>query len=429
MQLSAKTSISEYFLAGRKLSTPAFVATLVTTWYGNLLGVGEIAYKYGIVNWLTQGLFWYLAYLIFAFFISKKVNESKLLSIPDQLQKSYDKKTALLGALINFVMLTPAPYILSMGLVLRLVFGIDQKLGIVIGTLIPLAYVFKGGFKAVVWTDTIQFVLMYLGMLVIIPFAYAKYGGWEFIQSHVPESHFSITGSWSWQEIFAWFLIAFWTMVDPGFYQRTYAAKNSKTAFQGVLISIIFWLVFDLAVSLAGFYAYAALPGIDAKLSLPLLANDVLPEFFKWIFYAGLISTVMSTLDSLCFSSSMALSYDFCARIFTLKDRDVILLNKVFILVTVVTAMFIALYFDSLFKLIYLRGSLAISCLLVPLVASFFFKTNTKKLSQAGFWSILAGLVGFSIGQFFDSIEALFSGLLASLVALSLFRQDLNADL
>ena len=60
--------LENYFLAGRKLTLPLFVATLVSTWYGNLLSMGELAFKQGLVMWLTQGIFWYFAYFFVAFF-------------------------------------------------------------------------------------------------------------------------------------------------------------------------------------------------------------------------------------------------------------------------------------------------------------------------------------------------------------------------
>ena len=134
-----------------------FVATLVTTWYGNLLGVTEMAYKEGLVQWLTQGIFWYAAYVFFAFFIAKKIRESKLFTLPDQLEKFYDHKTAILGALINLIMLSPAAYILSMGLIFEIIFQIPLSQGLIIGSIITFIYTFRGGFKAVVVTDMLQF--------------------------------------------------------------------------------------------------------------------------------------------------------------------------------------------------------------------------------------------------------------------------------
>lgn len=65
-----------YLLAGRTLTVPAFVATLVSTWYGGILGVGEYSFRFGISNWLVFGVPYYLAALIFALFIARKARRS-----------------------------------------------------------------------------------------------------------------------------------------------------------------------------------------------------------------------------------------------------------------------------------------------------------------------------------------------------------------
>ncbi|MBZ0265416.1 sodium:solute symporter family protein, partial [bacterium] len=103
---------TEYLLAGRRLTLPAFIATLVSTWYGGILGVGEYSFNYGISNWLAFGVPYYLAAIIFALFLARLARRSHLVSIPDQLEKAYGRKTALTGALIVFIMTVPAAYVL-----------------------------------------------------------------------------------------------------------------------------------------------------------------------------------------------------------------------------------------------------------------------------------------------------------------------------
>ncbi|HEX9829370.1 MAG TPA: hypothetical protein VGB10_04085, partial [Bacteroidota bacterium] len=48
-----KSDTDEFLLAGRTLTLPMFVATLVSTWYGGILGVGEFSYNFGISNWVV----------------------------------------------------------------------------------------------------------------------------------------------------------------------------------------------------------------------------------------------------------------------------------------------------------------------------------------------------------------------------------------
>ena len=64
-----ETSPAQFLLAGRKLSLPALVLTLVTTWYGGILGIGEYTWRHGISTWLVFGVPYYLAAILFALFL------------------------------------------------------------------------------------------------------------------------------------------------------------------------------------------------------------------------------------------------------------------------------------------------------------------------------------------------------------------------
>ena len=157
-----------------------------------------------------------------------------------------------------------------------------------------------------------------------LPFAIHKFG-FENIIANIPKSHMTLTGTLSWQVILAWFLIATWSLVDTSFYQRTYSAKDVKTAQRGILLATVFWFVFDFMITATGIFAFAMMPDLDAKTSLPAFASIVLPPVAKGIFFTGLIATVMSTLDSLTFSSAMCISKDLYQRIFKITDEQKII--------------------------------------------------------------------------------------------------------
>ena len=414
-----------------------FVATLVTTWYGNLLGVTEMAYKEGLVQWLTQGIFWYAAYVFFAFFIAKKIRESKLFTLPDQLEKFYDRKTAILGALINLIMLSPAAYILSMGLIFEIIFQIPLSQGLIIGSIITFIYTFRGGFKAVVITDMLQFFFMFLGLALIIPFAINKFSLTELL-ANIPNSHLSLTGSYSWQIVLAWLVIASWTLIDSNFYQRCYSARDYKTAQRGILIATAFWFVFDFMVCLVGLFAFSAMPNLEPATALVGFANSVLPPIAKGVFFTGLLATVMSTLDSLSFSSAMCFTKDIYQRIFKVTDTTkVIFVNKITIAVVVLLGIIVAINFQSLIKLMYYKASIGISGLLLPLLCGFFLK---KKLNaNSAFFSIIAGSSACIIWLILQKLyiisinfEAIFVGLLASSITMFAIefqqRRDYNKN-
>ena len=66
----------DFILAGRKLSMPGFIATLVASWYGGILGVGENTYNYGIQTWFIFALPYYVFGLLFAFFLAPLLRNS-----------------------------------------------------------------------------------------------------------------------------------------------------------------------------------------------------------------------------------------------------------------------------------------------------------------------------------------------------------------
>ncbi|MBU0980968.1 MAG: sodium:solute symporter family protein [Nanoarchaeota archaeon] len=422
-------NITDYFLAGRRLTLPIFVATLVSTWYGGILGVGELSFNYGMVNWLTQGFFWYLSYLFFAFFLANRIRRSGLFTVPDQLERFYDKRARLLGAFFNFIMVTPAPYVLSLGVIFSLIFGWPAWAGILLGTLVAVFYTLRGGFLGVIYTDFIQFFLMVTGVALVIPFAVSKFGGISFLKANLPATHFTLTGEWTTQMILVWGFIAFWTLVDPSFYQRCYAAKDDKVPKRGILLAIVFWGLFDVCTTFTGMYARAAMPTIDPLTAYPVFAAAVLPIVLKGLFFAGLIATVMSTIDSFTFLGAMNIAHDYYKRIINPKasEKSVMRVTKVGIVMTALLALVLAFFFESVVSMWYTIGTIGISALLIPMLAGFFYKG--KKSGDAALASMVTGsltaIVWLAYGwvnmvegwpTYLLGLEPLYPGLAVSLV-------------
>ena len=231
-RLRGKSDAADLIIGGRMLTLPGFVASLVSTWYGGILGVGEYSYNYGVSNWLVFGVPYYLAAALFAIFLARRARRSLVLTIPDQLAKAYGEKAALAGSVVIYLMTVPAAYILMLGVLCQYLFGWPFWLGVLLGTLFSVAYVYLGGFNSVVRTDHFQFILMFLGFAVLLAVLVAKYGGIGYLQAHLPPSHFTWNGGNSGWYVAIWYVIALATLIEPAFYQRCYAAKTERVAVQ-----------------------------------------------------------------------------------------------------------------------------------------------------------------------------------------------------
>ena len=421
----------DFLLAGRTLTLPMFVATLVSTWYGGILGVGEFSYKYGISNWVVFGVPYYIFALIFALLLAKRIRATNHLTIPDKLEAAYDRRTALLGGALTFVLITPAAYVLMVGILIQLIFGINLAASVVLTTVLTICYLYWGGFRSDVWANSLEFVLMFLGFAMILPFSYLKFGGWDYITANVPPLHLAWHGGNSWQFIAVWFFIALWTLVDPAFHQRCYAAKDGRTAQRGILLSIPFWIFFDFMTSMAGLYARAALPDLpNPAFSYPLLAEVALPPIAKALFYIGMLATIMSTLSSLMFISASTIGRDMVGRAHHAGDdkgREAMIhrWTKIGLVLSAIFSIALALSVPSVVKIWYAIGTAIVPGLLVPLMASYFEPLNIPP--RFGFWAMLAGWLLSTIwlvsGQlsmvdgnpmYWFGIEPMYPGLIAS---------------
>lgn len=389
-----QTDADEYLVMGRRLSLPAFVASLVSTWYGGILGVGEYSFKYGLSNWLVFGLPYYLAAVIFALVLAKKARRSMLHTIPDQLHKSYGRNVSLIGAFFVFITTVPAAYVLQIGVLAQTAFGIPLTIGIIGGTLFSIIYIFSGGLRGDVLTDKAQFVMMFIGFIVMFVILVTNYGGMEFLRAHIPASHFNWRGTNPASYIFVWYFIALATLVEPSFYQRCFAAKSEKTARNGIFIAIGFWAIFDFLTTSTGMYARAIIPDLsDPIAAYPALAVKVLPEALQAVFLLSLFATVMSTVDSYTFIAGTTLGKDIVWR---LRNKgDITFYTRIGLGIAGALAIIIALYFKSVIEIWYVFGTLGTCAMMIPLATSFSDKWRMSK-KAAAMAIVVAPLVALS---------------------------------
>ena len=420
---------ANYILAGRKLSLPGFVATLVTTWYGGILGIGENTYNFGIQTWFIFGLPYYFFAIIFAIFIAPRIRKLNFISIPDHFHNRFGKVVSVISAVFLLFLASPAPYILSIGILLEYTIGIPFLWALIVATIFSLIYIWKGGFGAVVRTDILQFILMFGGFILLIIFAWIKIGSPLEVIKQLPNEHLSPTGGNTIQYIFVWFFLALWTLIDPGFYQRCAAAKSPKTAQKGILISVIFWFIFDSLTLTSGLYARVLLTQVHGLFAFPALAQTLLPPLFYGLFITGLLATIMSTIDSLGFISAFTFGRDIVGRI-KRNNKDEIdnttSLIRLGLIVMAVIAILLAYLFPSVVKLWYITGSIFVPGLLIPFLVSL---TKLKLKNWQGqilliipvLISIMWFILNNTVPSFILKIEPFYPGMFSSIILFVLF--------
>ncbi len=416
LNLNGEEGILDFLLMGRRLTLPLFIATLVATWYGGIFGTAQIAFEQGIYNFITQGLFWYVTYIIFAFFIVQRITPYKAMTLPDLVGKMFGEKSKKLAAIFNILNLVPIAYTISLGLIIQMFLNIPFFYACLIGILFVLAYSFIGGFRAVVYSDLFQFLIMTSSVIIVLIFSYTTHGIKPLV--NLPPNYYSLTGSYSVFETFAWGLIALGTLVDPNFYQRCFAANSEKTAKKGIFYSTLIWIIFDLSLTIGAMYAAALLPNANSKIGYFQYAFDLLPNGIKGFFLAGILATVLSTLDSYLFLAGSTLSIDLASHKKFTKQKT----HYLGIIITALASIILALSFDGSIKHVWKTlGSLSTAALLCPIL---YGHLRPKKLSDNGFfYSALIAAAGTFIWRVFGlkekyALDEIYIGVLISFIAI-----------
>ncbi len=217
-------------------------------------------------------------------------------------------------------------------------------------------------------------------LLLVVIFSGIKLGTIDFLSSPLPESHLKITGGMSPAFIIIWFLIALWTFADPGFHQRSYAAK-SGTLQSGELSSQFFSLLYLIFLQPQRDYLQKpVLPNLENPvLSFPLFAEKVLPAGLKGIFYAALFATIISTQVSFLFLSGTTIGRDFIFRI--RKDKVESKLKTYTIIGLIIAgliAILLAYFIPSVIEIWYTIGSLFIPGIILPVVSAYYPKLRVS---------------------------------------------------
>lgn len=382
----------DFLLAGRRLTLPAFVVTLVATWYGGVLGVGENSYLHGLSNWLVLGLPYYLGAALFAVLFARRARETGEYTIPDVLFGTYGRLAGTVGTLVVLALSLPAAYVLMLGVIVRRAVGIGQTAAVLLASAFCIGYVALRGFRSVVQTKGLQFALMYGGFLVLLPAAVMAGGGPGWLRENVPAHALTPLGDQSLGYVLAWYLIALQTLVEPTFFQRCFAAATPRVARTGIFVSIGFFALFDALTTFTGLYARALLPDLPSAVdAYPALAELLLPAALLGVFYAGMIATVMSTVDSFLFVGAVTIGRDLVWRLRGGRS-DQTAATRWGLLVAAGLSTAIALASESVVSLWYGFGSVGTVVLLPPLLGAFFPRVlPERRLAAAGM--IASGLV------------------------------------
>jgi solute:Na+ symporter, SSS family len=398
-------SADDYFVGGRKMSSFHIGLSVVATDVGGgfSIGLGGLGFIMGLSGtWLLfTGLVG--AWLSAVFLIpkvSKLAATHRFFSFPQFLKQLFDARVAFIAGIISaigYLGFTSSQILAGAKLASATFPNISIQTALVLMGVIAVVYTSVGGIKAVIYTDTYQWILLLTGLVFVgLPFCYFGIGGYDTLRSTLPDSFFSLSAV-SWQQLVNWFItiVPIW-FIGMTLYQRIYAAGDKRTAQRAWLVAGLFeYPVMAFTGVILGIFAKAAFEtgiignpvqgAMDPEMGLPVLLRTILPVGLTGIVLASYFSAIMSTADSCLMAASGNLITDIFKRHHSGK---VMLLSQGTTLFLGVIALFIAWKVPNVLDLMLHSYSFMVSGLFIPVLAGIFLK---KRSARGAFWSMVAG--------------------------------------
>lgn len=321
----------DFYVAGRKLTPFILAATLTATNISlySFVGVSGTAYKHGIsIIWQTWS--GNMALVLAGIFILPIMRRLRIRTIPELLEMRYNGAVRLLvSSLWVFRLAFWLGVVLYAGVsAAQLITGIQSfTFWALLFTFVIVIYTMLGGMWSIVFTDAVQFFLMMLGVLVILPLSMYAVGWWPGLVEKIQPGHLDLipqTGKYNWTFIIAiWFLGIQWACLDQGLLQRTFSARNTKVVVKGMVWAGIITTPFAFLWVTPGLAANILYPVLEKpEFAVPTVIIQLVPTVVLGVIVCGLLASQMSTIDSNLGSAATLFSNDIYKRFFKRKAKS-----------------------------------------------------------------------------------------------------------
>ena len=422
-------NVMDYFFAGRSLPFWALSITFIASWWGaaSAMSTADLAFDEGVGSYWYYGAPVLLSTFILIFF-SKFIRRVGFLTQGEMMEARYSKLVAKLLSLLIFLFMTitAASQMVGMGDLLGIFLGWDYEVSVLVGTLIVLVYSFFGGFRGVVLTDIIQFVLLLISLIAVFIVAYDNSGGWDSIADRaITLKKDNFTNILSGVDKYLVYIITFgcaW-VIQANVWQRLSATRNSKDAKKMALMSFVIYIPLYLLVVLTGMAALVLYDTLPIGGVVPAIIVDYMHPIVGAITFIGISSAIMSTMDSLINTGAMTLALDL--NMSNGNEQQQLRFSKIATIIVVVLGLVIALKVRSILLISWIASDIITTGLFVPLVAGFFWRRGTSKGAIASIvsgtifslWNLLV-ILGVNIPTFWrvESTEQVVIGITISIV-------------
>jgi len=427
----------DYFLAGRNLGWFVVGASIFASNIGSehvvgLAGNGASDKMplliYELHSWVVLMLGW----VFLPFYV-----RSGVFTMPEFLERRFDSRSRWILSVVSivaYVLTKVSVTIYAGGIVVSALLGIPFWIGAVSTVILTGIYTVLGGMRAVVYTETIQAIVLIIGAATLTILGLDAVGGWASLKETVTPEYFNMwrpnsDPDYPWLPLLLTSTIVgiwYWC-TDQVIVQRVLTARNVKEARRGTIFGALLKLMPVFLFLIPGVVALALkmrgeLSWDSPDEAFPVLMSNLLPSGLRGLVAAGLLAALMSSLASVFNSCSTLFTLDIYKKLHPEKpEKELVKIGQIATVVIVILGILwipiITMLSDGLYE--YLQK--VQSYLAPPIAAIFLLGIFYSRINARGAMATLVG--GFSIGfskLFLEVIQdSLGSGILYSFASMN----------
>lgn len=407
----------EFFLAGRSNSSWVAGLAFLSANLGalELLGMAGQTYQYGIITAHFYLIGAAPAMLFLGIYMMPFYYHSGIYSVPSYLKQRFNESTRTLNALAFAAMtlLVSGINLYAMALVLHIFLGWDIKVCMWASSITVAIYVTLGGLTSAIFSEVLQFFLIWAGLLLAVILGFIEIGGWNEVVARIPEGFthlWSVTGNaYENPMMIDWFGIVmglgfvlsfgYWT-TDFLVVQRAFSAKDLRSAQMTPILASFFKMAIPILVISGGLIALVLVKMHDipaperSDAALMVLMERYYPHGLLGLGVTALLAGFMSGQAGNVSAFNTVFTYDIYRAHIVKKahDQHYVWVGRFAtlagVLISVVTAYW-AMGMPSIMEYMQALFSIVNAPLFATILLGMFWRRAT---GPGAFWGLLIGM-------------------------------------
>jgi solute:Na+ symporter, SSS family len=394
----------DFLVAGRNLGPARYMSTMAATVLGGASTIGSVrlGYVHGISGvWLcgTIGA----GIIILNLFLAGSLIRLRIFTVTQVLERRYNPLTRRVSAVIMFAYALMIGVVSTLGIstIMQVFLKLPLPLAVLSSGGIVIAYSTIGGMWALTLTDVVQFVIKTVGlMLILLPIALHRAGGWDGLAANLPASAFHLTAI-GYDTILTYTLIyTFGMLIGQDIWQRVFTARSPGVARWAGAAAGVYCVAYGFGAAIIGMCARVLLPALpDVNNAFAAVIRFALPDGLRSLIITAAVAAMMSTASAGLLAAASTLSEDLLPMVMgahtasgTHGGTRVI---RWCILVTGVLMLATALRVTDVLSALTLSYDLLVGGMLVPLMGAIFWKRATPAAAMAAMTAGCLTALGF----------------------------------